>query len=206
VRNKKKQIYVNRVKKVNIIGTSNGFANPLSNEFLCWQTTRVTDFVVRSIAPVPCPLKVAMLFDHCAQCQRCCHVDPGYPALEVTLTKQEKKGLGSVCIEGNCEHLGNKGCTLGEAKPLSCKLYPLAYNPKAKTYYFDTDCPLMPAYQAQLSDPASEASIHLKQMDQAIQALSKTDPVFLRENYKIDSFYFDLEPLQRPGAAKKGQA
>jgi len=147
-----------------------------------------------------------MLFDHCAQCQRCCHVDPGFPALEITLTKQEKKGLRSVCIEGNCEYLGDAGCTLGEAKPLSCKLYPLAYNPKSKNYYFDTDCPLMPAYQAQLADPASEASTHLNHMEQAIQALSKTDPSFLRANYKVDSYYFDLEPLQRAGHAKKGRA
>jgi Fe-S-cluster containining protein len=147
-----------------------------------------------------------MLFDHCAQCQRCCHVDPGFPALEITLTKQEKKGLRSVCIEGNCEYLGDAGCNLGEAKPLSCKLYPLAYNPQSKNYYFDTDCPLMPAYQAQLADPASEASTHLNHMEQAIQALSKTDPAFLRANYKVDSYYFDLEPLQLAGNAKKGRA
>lgn len=147
-----------------------------------------------------------MLFDHCAQCQRCCHVEPGFPALEVTLTKQEKKGLGSVCIEGNCEHLGGGGCTLGEAKPLSCKLYPLAYNPKADTYFFDTECPLMPAYQSQLADPASEASRHLKQMEQTIKGLSENDPAFLRANYKVDSYYFDLAPLNRAGKVKKGRA
>ena len=55
-----------------------------------------------------------MLFDHCATCQRCCHVDPGFPPLEVTLTREEKKGLGSVCIENSCEHLGDAGCTLGD--------------------------------------------------------------------------------------------
>ncbi len=147
-----------------------------------------------------------MLFDHCAQCQRCCHVDAGFPALEVTLTKQEKKGLGSVCIEGNCEHLGTAGCTLGDAKPLSCKLYPLAYNPKAKSYFFDTDCPLMPAYQAQLADPGSEASRHLNQMEQAIQVLSETDPAFLRANYKVDAYYFDLAPLSRTTQVKKAPA
>ncbi len=166
----------------------------------------MTDFCVHLAAPAPRLCRETMLFDHCAQCQRCCHVDPGFPALEITLTKQEKKGLGSVCVEGNCEHLGKAGCTLGDAKPFSCKLYPLAYNPKAKTYFFDTECPLMPAYQAQLADPASEASTHLNQMDQAIQALSKADPFFLRANYRVDSYYFDLEPLQRTEEAKKGRA
>ena len=110
-----------------------------------------------------------MLFDHCATCQRCCHVDPGFPPLEVTLTREEKKGLGSVCIENSCEHLGDAGCTLGDAKPLSCKLYPLAFNPKTKAFFFDIDCPLMPMYESQLQDPASEASNHLRQMSEAVK-------------------------------------
>lgn len=147
-----------------------------------------------------------MLFDHCAQCQRCCHVDPGYPALEVTLTKQEKKGLGSVCIEKSCDHLGDTGCTLGDAKPFSCKLYPLAFNPKTKAFFFDTDCPLMPAYQSQLHDPASEASSHLRHMSDVVQDLATSDPQFLRANYRIDSYYFDLAPLDGAQAPKKGRA
>ena len=145
-----------------------------------------------------------MLFDHCAQCQRCCHVDPGFPPLEVTLTKQEKKGLGSVCIERSCDHLGDTGCTLGDAKPFSCKLYPLAFDPKAKAFFFDTDCPLMPAYQSQLQDPGSEASHHLRQMSQGLDALAASDPTFLRANYGIDSYYFDLAPLWSDGQTKKG--
>jgi len=150
--------------------------------------------------------ELLMLFDHCAQCQRCCHVDPGFPPLEVTLTRQEKKGLGSVCIENDCSHLGSAGCTLGDAKPLSCKLYPLAFNPKSKTFFFDTDCPLMPTYQSQLHDPASEASGHLRHMSETVAALATSDPQFLRANYRIDSYYFDLAPLTPTGAPKKGRA
>ena len=147
-----------------------------------------------------------MLFDHCATCQRCCHVDPGFPPLEVTLTREEKKGLGSVCIENSCEHLGDAGCTLGDAKPLSCKLYPLAFNPKTKAFFFDIDCPLMPMYESQLQDPASEASNHLRQMSEAVKELSKSDPQFLTSNYRVDSYYFDLAPLLHNGASKKTQA
>jgi Fe-S-cluster containining protein len=84
-----------------------------------------------------------MPFDHCAECRRCCFVEAGYPALEITLTKKEKKDLGSVCIETNCVHLGPVGCTLGERKPFSCTLYPLAYNPTRREIYYDTDCPVM---------------------------------------------------------------
>ena len=147
-----------------------------------------------------------MLFDHCATCQRCCHVDPGFPPLEVTLTREEKKGLGSVCIENSCEHLGDAGCTLGDAKPLSCKLYPLAFNPKTKAFFFDIDCPLMPMYESQLQDPDSEAANHLRQMSEAVKELSKSDPQFLTSNYRVDSYYFDLAPLLHNGASKKTQA
>ena len=136
-----------------------------------------------------------MLFDHCAQCQRCCHVEEDYPALEVTLTRQEKKVYGSVCIETRCEHLGATGCQLGDAKPVSCTLYPLSYEPQSRTFHFDVECPLKPAYFAQLTDPASEASQHLSRMAQVIQGLEKTDPRFLKTNHAIDVDYFELEAL-----------
>ena len=32
-----------------------------------------------------------MPFEYCAECQRCCHVDTGYPSLEITLTAAEIK-------------------------------------------------------------------------------------------------------------------
>jgi len=80
-----------------------------------------------------------MLFDHCAQCQRCCNIDPGYPSLEVTLTARERKVHGTICIETRCELLGDKGCTLGSAKPLSCEIYPLSYNPGTRQFLFDQD-------------------------------------------------------------------
>lgn len=138
-----------------------------------------------------------MLFDHCAQCRQCCHIEPGYPPLDITLTAQEKTRMGSLCIETACTHLGPRGCTMGEDKPLSCKLYPLSYNPRSKKFSFDSDCPLMPEYQAQLASPTSEASAHLASMQTAIAALHKTDVAFLRENHRIDSDYFDLKPLRR---------
>jgi Fe-S-cluster containining protein len=136
-----------------------------------------------------------MLFDHCAQCQRCCHVDEDYPPLEVTLTRQEKKIYGSVCIETRCDHLGPVGCNLGEAKPVSCKLYPLSYEPQSRSFHFDVECPLMPAYFAQLDNPASEASLHLATMAHLIQGLEKSDQAFLATNHAIDADYFELEAL-----------
>jgi hypothetical protein len=145
-----------------------------------------------------------MLFDHCAQCQRCCHVEEDYPPLEVTLTRQEKKVYGSVCIETRCEHLGPAGCQLGEAKPVSCKLYPLSYEPQTRLFHFDVECPLKSAYFEQLTNPVSEASLHLSKMTQLIQGLSQSDPVFLKTNHAIDVDYFELEALpDQPWAARK---
>jgi Fe-S-cluster containining protein len=122
-------------------------------------------------------------------------VDEDYPPLEVTLTRQEKKIYGSVCIETCCEHLGSAGCNLGEAKPVSCKLYPLSYDPQTRSFHFDVECPLMPAYFAQLDNPASEASLHLSTMSHLIQGLEKTDAAFLLNNHAVDLDYFELEAL-----------
>ena len=136
-----------------------------------------------------------MPFDHCAICRRCCFVEAGYPALEITLTKKEKRDLGSVCIESDCIHLGPVGCTLGESRPFSCKLYPLAYNPTRREIYYDTECPVMPEYIRQLEDSASEASKHLAGCKSELIKLEKTDSRFLKNNFEIDSDYFDLKRL-----------
>jgi Fe-S-cluster containining protein len=122
-------------------------------------------------------------------------VDEDYPPLEVTLTQQEKKVYGSVCIETRCEHLGPVGCKLGPAKPVSCKMYPLAYAPQTQSFFFDVECPLMPAYFGQLAHPQSEASLHLAQMAEVIQKLERSDPAFLATNFAVDADYFELEAL-----------
>ncbi len=137
-----------------------------------------------------------MLFDHCAICRLCCRVDAGFPPLEITLTTKERGSLGRVSIYSQCEHLGCSGCTLGDTKPLSCKLYPLAFDPQTEVFYFDSDCPLMPEYQLGLQQPDSDAAAHFAAMNAEIQALKKSDNKFLNANYRVDSDYFDLLPLQ----------
>lgn len=144
-----------------------------------------------------------MLFDHCAVCRSCCHIEAGYPPLEVVLPQTEQKRFGRICIEGQCEHLGPKGCNLGESKPIGCQLYPLTYDPNSKNFFFDSECPLLPQYQAQLADPGSDASQHLHRMQQAIHTLSKSDPDFLQTNFEADSDYFDLVPLKTQASTRK---
>jgi hypothetical protein len=46
-------------------------------------------------------------------------------------------------------------------------------------------------------------------MSEGLDALATTDPFFLRANYRIDSYYFDLAPLastEKAKEAKKGRA
>ena len=128
---------------------------------------------------------------------------PGFPALEITLTTQEQHKLGSVCVETNCPHLGDKGCTLGPDKPFSCYLYPLVYNPGKKTYHYDTDCPVMPTYIKQLKVPGSEAQDHFKGIQSSIAQLELQDPQFLSNNFEIDRNYFEIKKL--PHQNKIGQ-
>jgi Fe-S-cluster containining protein len=139
-----------------------------------------------------------LLFDHCAECQSCCNVDAGYGSLEITLTKDETTKLKHLCIEDRCTHLGAQGCKLGDSKPLSCKLYPLSFDPQAHSYYFDAACPLLPEYKRQLKQPDSDAALHLKEMNRLLLALSQTDAAFLKQNHAIDRDFFDLTPLATP--------
>jgi hypothetical protein len=139
-----------------------------------------------------------LLFDHCAECQSCCHVEEGYGTLEITLTQQESKRFRHLCIEDQCEYLGAKGCTLGDQKPLSCKLYPLSFDPDTKKYSFDSDCPLLPEYKRQLKDPQSDASQHMREMNEQQLDRSLVDEPFLRRNREIDVDFFDLVPVPKP--------
>ena len=136
-----------------------------------------------------------MPFEHCSKCKRCCHIDPGYAPLEITLTAKETKTYRSICIEKNCPYLSYQGCTLGEQKPFSCKLYPLVYKPTTKEFLYDTECPVMPMYIDQLQTIGSQANQHLAFARQEIQALAKKDMDFLVRNYAVDQAYFETKKL-----------
>ena len=87
---------------------------------------------------------------------------------------------------------------MGDDKPLSCKLYPLSYDPKTKKYYFDAACPLLHEYKRQLKNPNSEATLHIKKMDHLLTQLIHTDSDFLNRNHEIDLDFFELTPLATP--------
>jgi len=143
-------------------------------------------------------LGFCLLFDHCAKCQSCCRVEDAYGSLEITLTQIESKRFRNLCIEDHCEYLGTKGCTLGDQKPLSCKLYPLSFDPDTKKYFFDVDCPLLTEYKRQLKDPKSDASQHMREMNTLLFDRSVVDEDFLRRNRQIDVSFFDLIPISKP--------
>ena len=136
-----------------------------------------------------------MPFEHCSECKRCCNVDPGYAPLEITLTAKETKTYHSICIERHCQYLGKQGCTLGEAKPFSCKMYPLVYRPATQEFLYDTECPVMPKYIDQLKTAGSQANQHLAFIQKEIKALSQNDEDFLERNFGIDEQYFETKKL-----------
>ncbi len=146
-----------------------------------------------------------MPFDHCAECRRCCYVEQYYPPHEIPRASNEKKKFGGICIETQCTNLGPSGCTLGDDKPFSCTLYPLAYDPEARHFYYDIECPLMPEYIRQLKKADSEAARHLAACKKEIARLEKSDSRFLISNFAIDADYFDLKklPTSRLGESAK---
>jgi hypothetical protein len=74
----------------------------------------------------------------------------------------------------------------------------LSFDPKAKNYYFDTACPLLPEYKRQLNNPNSDAALHIKKMDHLLMQLIHTDADFLKRNHEIDLDFFELTPIATP--------
>ncbi|NBP21271.1 MAG: hypothetical protein EBX45_05425 [Burkholderiaceae bacterium] len=74
-------------------------------------------------------------------------------------------------------------------------MYPLVYEPIGQSFFYDTECPVMPRYIEQLQSNRSEASRHLRHVKKTIKALSQVDLDFLARNYAVDQDYFAIEPL-----------
>jgi Fe-S-cluster containining protein len=103
-------------------------------------------------------------------------------------------------MNGNCEHLGPKGCVLGEEKPFSCTLYPLSFNPKSQTFYFDVECPIMPEYVEQLASPKSVASKHLAAMATGIKKYMNLASII---DYQIFCAHWESPNLLKLKLSKK---
>jgi predicted DCC family thiol-disulfide oxidoreductase YuxK len=77
-------------------------------------------------------------------------------------------------------------------------MYPLVYNPSSQELLYDTDCPIMPKYIAQLRSKDSEASNHLLSIQNSIALLTKVDIDFLDRNFAVDQEYFEIKKLPIP--------
>lgn len=55
----------------------------------------------------------------------------------------------------------------------------------------------MPTYMSQLGDLRSEASTHLAAVRNEVLALETSDPAFLKDNFLVDTDYFELRRLTR---------
>lgn len=68
----------------------------------------------------------------CASCQMCCRstTKPTRPAVFLTKKETEKFGFSSITYTAKdgiykCKFLSKDGCTLGERRPVMCKLWPM---------------------------------------------------------------------------------
>jgi len=77
-------------------------------------------------------------------------------------------------------------------------MYPLVYRPSSQEILYDTDCPIMPEYIAQLTSKDSEASNHLLAIQKSITSLTKVDIDFLDRNFAVDEGYFEIKKLPIP--------
>jgi Fe-S-cluster containining protein len=75
---------------------------------------------------------------------------------------------------GTCAFLGPQGCTLGELRPVHCRLYPLVLMPGG-ALGIDMDCSCSQEYLSQLSDLQSHAYRHLASSRLEISSLSEND-------------------------------
>lgn len=108
------------------------------------------------------------MFQFCSACARCCVGE-----FVVALTPSEEKRFGGdhLSIDGFCSFLGEKGCTLGDRKPLDCFMYPLIL--RTDGLYLDIACPLGLRYQQDLIFPNTEATAHLLECKKRIKLAGK---------------------------------
>lgn len=139
-----------------------------------------------------------MPFDFCKQCKKCCHVEQGYPPLEIPLLPPEKGQWKRIQIKKDCRYLGESGCELNDQKPYACYQYPLSFDPAIKRFYFDADCPLHERYQSQLKVQGSEARHHFSNVVRKIAELQVDQAAFLKRNFALDDEYFELLDLEVP--------
>jgi hypothetical protein len=74
-------------------------------------------------------------------------------------------------------------------------MYPLVYKPATQEFLYDTECPVMPKYIAQLKTAGSQANEHLAFIQKEIKVLSQNDEDFLERNFGIDEQYFETKKL-----------
>jgi len=77
-------------------------------------------------------------------------------------------------------------------------MYPLVYEPIGQSFFYDTECPVMPRYIEQLQSNRSEASRHLRHVKKTIKALSQVDLDFWHETMQSIKTTSQSNPYQTP--------
>jgi hypothetical protein len=130
------------------------------------------------------------LFDRCAECKECCKSIDSYLHIHVFAHETELKnmlarsGMGTTSIviaPGEiCRFMGPHGCILGDIRPFHCRFYPLFLLP-GDAIGIDPGCRNSKEYIAQLGDPSSDASLHLKNSKDRISKMPISEKAALCE-------------------------
>jgi Fe-S-cluster containining protein len=80
----------------------------------------------------------------------------------------------------SCRFIDESGCTLGNAKPFQCRLYPLLFLFDG-SLGIDPACTYSGEYLSQLPDPQSDARRHFEEMKKEASMLNEKEKLALAD-------------------------
>lgn len=130
------------------------------------------DPIGRRLPVLPGPLDHAGRVSPCqaSACRACCF-DTEMPLLPDDVARleaatgrspeafsvpdEETGGRRLANSDGHCVFLGPEGCTVYEARPAGCRLYPLVWDPEEGRGMLDEDCPYRSGFRVRPRDRAA---------------------------------------------------
>ncbi|MCF7861177.1 hypothetical protein K9M79_02940 [Candidatus Woesearchaeota archaeon] len=125
-------------------------------------------------------------FKKCKECKECCNTHNG-GRLIVPLTNREQVRFKrkELVVNGDCEFLGEKGCTLDDkSKPVICHLFPLV--PYKRELVVSECCPLAEGFKNNIVVGSPEFKHYI-----GCRAL--WDPLTDREKIRLSKLYRNIK-------------
>jgi Fe-S-cluster containining protein len=129
-------------------------------------------------------------FERCERCKACCRTSDRF--VHIYVCGHEKRLIERLTMLGrdtkeilvpyaaSCSFLGDGGCTLGDIKPLQCRMYPILLL-KNGSLGVDPACTSSEEYLARIRDLSSDARRHLERMRAEVALISDKEKALLAE-------------------------